>query len=165
MLIDKELPWKILFAENGIELFSIFFKLTFYDDNIEHSVSNLKDGKIELHEDHDNLCWVISQIKRIESQINFVVNNLLLKHITACSDKKQMLVYLAELLYSPDGFKSTKRCAKLMSLFTTMYKQVNVKDNERRNYMMGTLFVIAGLLKIEAKSFLNTCKKTDATFK
>jgi len=40
MFIDKELPWKILFAENGIELFSIFFKLTIYAQDVECSVNN-----------------------------------------------------------------------------------------------------------------------------
>jgi len=45
------------------------------------------------------MCWVISQVKLIDGQINCVLNNLLVKHITACKDKQQMLIYLAELLY------------------------------------------------------------------
>jgi len=52
-----------------------------------------------------------------------------------------------------------------MSLFSTLYRQVDLKKNDRRNYLMGSLFVIASLLKIEAKSYLNTCKKNNSEFK
>jgi hypothetical protein len=30
MTVDKYLPWREFFAEHGLDMFTIFFKLTFY---------------------------------------------------------------------------------------------------------------------------------------
>lgn len=38
-------------------------------------------------EDLQSLEWTLSNIKMIESQINFVINDLLLKITTYCKDK------------------------------------------------------------------------------
>jgi hypothetical protein len=38
LLIDKELPFEDFFAEHGMELFNIIFKLTFYQS--EYAVIN-----------------------------------------------------------------------------------------------------------------------------
>ena len=79
MIIDEELPYEVFFADTGIDLFTIFFKLTFYDEDIEYSVLNNKLDSLNI-ETHSSLSWTImGKIKRVESQINYVINNLLLK--------------------------------------------------------------------------------------
>ena len=40
MIMDRELPWEDFYAESGTELFAMFFKMTHYGDEIEHSVYN-----------------------------------------------------------------------------------------------------------------------------
>ena len=73
MIVDRELPWQEFYREHGNELFSLCFKLTFYGQDIMYSDKN----DHEVIDDHDNLCWLITQIKLLESQINFVIENLL----------------------------------------------------------------------------------------
>jgi hypothetical protein len=40
MTIDKDLPWEEFFREDGLDLFTLFFKVTYYGKDIQHSVSN-----------------------------------------------------------------------------------------------------------------------------
>ena len=89
LLMDKELPWKEFYKNDGYDLFPMFFKMTFYGKDIKYSVYNTTpvldfNGKIE---EHDNLCWKIGDMRRTESQINFVLNQLLLKQLEAVEDK------------------------------------------------------------------------------
>ena len=84
MTIDKHLPWVEFFEEHGLDMFTLFFKLTFYGPDVQFSVFNTPINSTILNfdhkiEDHDNLCWILSEIKRTESQINYVVNNIMLK--------------------------------------------------------------------------------------
>mmetsp|Transcript_11084 Transcript_11084/g.16862 ORF Transcript_11084/g.16862 Transcript_11084/m.16862 type:complete len:171 (+) Transcript_11084:555-1067(+) len=78
-----------------------------------------------------------------------------------------MLLNTAELMYSQDNFQSTKRIAKVMAMFSRMYrsigKNVDPADSfllkqqyERNKFLRGSLFAIGGLLKIEAKSYVVT---------
>jgi hypothetical protein len=45
--MEKELPWEEFFADHGLDLFVLIFKLTYYGDDIEYSVCNFnfKQGK------------------------------------------------------------------------------------------------------------------------
>lgn len=100
MIVDEELPYQEFFSDTGIDLFTMFFKLTFYDDEIEYSVLNNTLDSLEI-ESHSSLSWTItSKVKRIESQINYVINNLLLKQLDATKDKFTLLIYTAELMHS-----------------------------------------------------------------
>ena len=56
MIMDKDLPWKEFFHEHGTELFTMFFKLTYYGKDIWYSVEN-PNG--EIIDDHDSLEWVV----------------------------------------------------------------------------------------------------------
>ena len=40
MKIDKDLPWEEFFREDGLDLFTVFFKVTYYGKDIQYSVSN-----------------------------------------------------------------------------------------------------------------------------
>ena len=100
MIIDEELPYEAFFSDTGIDLFTMFFKLTFYDDEIDYSVLNNSNDSLQI-ESHSSLSWTITtKIKRIESQINYVINNLLLKQLDAFTDKFTLLLYTAELMHS-----------------------------------------------------------------
>ena len=76
LLMDKELPWKEFYKNDGFDLFPMFFKMTFYGPDIKYSVYNTApvldfNGKIE---EHDNLLWILGEIRRTESRINYVIN-------------------------------------------------------------------------------------------
>ena len=72
MTVDKNLPWEEFFAEHGHDMFTLFFKLTFYGKDIQYSVFNTQmnstvlnyEGKIE---EHENLQWILSEIKMTQS--------------------------------------------------------------------------------------------------
>lgn len=163
MLVDEQLPYEEFYAEHGIELFTMFFKLTSFGPETRFCVLNKNTDTLEI-ESHANLQWVVCEnVKRVESQINYVVNNLLLKQITAVKDKFTMLVYTAELMYSQD-VKSTKRVAKVMALYSKLFRSVeglDTKANEKHKFLMGSLYALGGLLKIEAKSYLLTMNEKD----
>ena len=83
----------------------------------------------------------------------------------ATKDKFSMLLYTAELMYvqGEGASKSTKRIAKVMLMFAKMYGAIGVdsKKNERHKFLMGSLFALGGLLKIEAKSYLMTMSERE----
>jgi len=70
---------------------------------------------------------------------------------------------LAELIHS-DGFKSTKRIGKIMHLFSFLIKCLDPSCTDNYKFLMGSLFSLGGLLKIEAKSYLHTLKQADANY-
>lgn len=75
-----------------------------------------------------------------------------------------MLICIAELLYSQENFESTKRIAKILIFFAQMYASVEQAEkfkNEKNKFLMGSLFALGGLLKIEAKSYLMTVNEKD----
>jgi len=166
MALDRELPWREFFKEDGVDVFTMFFKLTYYGKDIQYSVCNnetldKQHEKFELHviEDNESVGWRLTQMHKMESQINFLINNLLLKMMDAYQDKQMMLICTAELLYSQDNFESTKRIAKIMIIFAQMYTSIDKVEkmkNDHSKFLMGSLFALGGLLKIEAKSYLMT---------
>ena len=87
--MDEEIPYAILARVGGFEIFGILFNLTYYDENVLYSVSN---GVFEIY-DNKKICWKLTEIKLLDSQINFVSNNLLLKQLKH-SDKFQVFVCL-----------------------------------------------------------------------
>lgn len=75
MKIDKDLPWQDFFKEYGLDLFNLFFKVTYYGKDIQYSVSNFdlstkeskdqafnRDYKITLTDDHESLSWMLTSI-------------------------------------------------------------------------------------------------------
>ena len=101
-----------------------------------------------------------------EARVNLIINNLLVKQILATKDahedmRQKMLVQVAELLFTDDAPKtiSTRRLAKIMVFSALLLRQVPAE--KRAPYMMGSLFAMGGLLKIEARNFLETKLKYD----
>ena len=66
-----------------------------------------------------------------------------------------MLISVSELLHT-GAFKSTKTIAKSMMYFAKMYSMISDEKPERNKFLMGSLYALGGLLKIEAKSYLMT---------
>lgn len=99
----------------------------------------------------------------IESQINFLVNDLMLKQILFVKDKLQILICMGELIHTR-GFLSTKRVAKILHFFQFMIHNLPSDSKEHYKYLMGTLYSIGGMLKLEAKSYLHTRKKEKDSF-
>ena len=60
---------------------------------------------------------------------------------------------MAELLYSSEENFSIKRSSKFLVFFGILFSLVKHK---RSKFLMGTLFAMGGLMKIEAKSYLKT---------
>ena len=54
------------------------------------------------------------------------------------------------------AFKSTQTIAKSMMYFAKMYSMISGDKPERNKFLMGSLYALGGLLKIEAKSYLMT---------
>ena len=87
-----------------------------------------------------------------------------MKIMAAFEDKQMMLICIAELLYSQENFESSKRIAKILIFFTQMYASVDKTEkfkNEKHKFLMGSLFALGGLLKLEAKSYLMTMNEKE----
>lgn len=80
MKIDKDLPWEEFFREDGLDLFTVFFKVTYYGKDIQYSVSNFDlstqeskeqakkiDYTINHKDDHESLSWMLTSIQKVES--------------------------------------------------------------------------------------------------
>lgn len=171
MTIEKELAWKEYFTADGADIFTPLFKHTFYGKDIKYSVCNnetLERDDLMFtpceYEEFAALEGKVSKITKVESQINYLINNILMKLMSAFEDKQMMLICIAELLYSQENFESTKRIAKILIFFTQMYASVDKAEkfkNEKNKFLMGSLFALGGLLKIEAKSYLMTMNEKD----
>lgn len=74
-----------------------------------------------------------------------------------------MLICMGELLQT-SGFQSTKRVGKCLFLFQYLYENLPAGAKDLNKYLMGTLFILGGMLKLEAKSYLNTRKKDKDSF-
>ena len=90
--IDRDLPREKFFSEHGHELLSHIFKLTFYGKNFQYSVYNKKvnDKGVLMEvdiEDHETVCLHLKEMSNIESQLNYLVNNILMKQMKAVEDK------------------------------------------------------------------------------
>jgi hypothetical protein len=132
LTIESELAWQDYFKNDGGDLFAPLFKHTFYGKDIKYSVVNNETL------DREDLMFTpcepeevsvvegkLPKMPNVESKINYVINDLLMKLMSAFEDKQMMLICIAELLYSQENFESTKRIAKVLIFFTTMYSSVD----------------------------------------
>ena len=101
-------------------------------------------------------------------KVNILVNNILLKHVMAMKDvaddtKQKFMMSLAEILYGEEKMISTKRLGRVMVYMSLIFDIVN--GPKQAQYMMGSLFAMGGLLKIEARNYLETKCKYNPNFK
>lgn len=170
MTIERELA-QDYFKTDGADMFTALFKHTFYGRDVKYSVCNNETLDREdlmftpcEYEELAALENKVPKMQMIESQINYVINNILMRLTATFEDKQMMLICIAELLYSQENFESTKRIAKILIFFAQMYASVEQAEkfkNEKNKFLMGSLFALGGLLKIEAKSYLMTVNEKD----
>jgi hypothetical protein len=108
---------------------------------------------------------MIEKTKKLEGKCNLVVNNLLAKMLYHC-DKQKLLFQAAELIYTLNLMISTEKVGKLLLVFGKLF--LLAPPSQRSKYLSGSLFALGGLLKLEAKSYLQTLqsfkKEDDPTF-
>ena len=102
------------------------------------------------------------------AKVNIVVNNLLLKQIKAmdhASDDQQrnLVMAIAEILFGEEKMISTKRLGRIMVYMASLFEIVD--GPKQAKFMMGGLFALGGLLKIEARNYLETKRKYDPDFR
>jgi hypothetical protein len=145
------------------------FKLTTYNERYVICNALLElDGKSEsfggLRPNHPP---APEQEVNINGNINFLVNNLLLKQIMAA--KESSLDFLQKLLISMSQvimeqsraeISSTQRLARILIYLAILFFDTvpaNVEAvNKRAKFLMGTLFQLGGCLKVEARNYLET---------
>lgn len=152
-------------------MFTPLFKNTIYSKSAKYSVCNNetldRDDMMFTPcecEPFDKVEKKIEKITDLDSRVNYVLNNLLMKLTSSYQDKQMMLICIAELLYSQENFETTKRIAKILLFFTQMYTSVDKEEkfkNEKNKFLMGSLYALGGLLKVEAKSYLMTVSEKD----
>ena len=102
------------------------------------------------------------------TKVNLLVNNLLMKQILAmeeASDQVRMnlMIAVAEVLYGEEKMISTRRLGRIMVYMGLLFNLV--RGPKQAKYMMGSLFALGGMLKVEARNYLETKRKYDPTFR
>lgn len=64
---------------------------------------------------------------------------------------------MAEILYGSEKMISTRRLARILVYCGLLIS--GVKQEEKSKYIAGTLFCLGGLLKFEARNYLETKRK------
>lgn len=146
-LVDDHLPWRDFFEENGIELLSIFFKLTFYGhklDKVEDDSDDIDEIKPRKKVDSEAIAYSVCNLDNFrdlgkvsldpeaavpdttgknatKSKVNFIANKLMYKLLNVFADKMALLIAASELLYfTGTEARSTKRLAKTLIFFAEM---------------------------------------------
>ena len=88
-----------------------------------------------------------------ETKLNTVLDNILLK-ITANADSQEMLVSLVQVMF--DGKRHSMVVMKTLWIFSKIFTMV---QKDQAKYMQGSLYAIGALLKVEARSYLNSVGK------
>ena len=153
-------------AGDAHDLFPLVFRLCFYNDK-QYSVSNHPLEQIRVLEP-DEIQEAIGKAELPIAKVNIVVNNLLTKQImamTKSSDeaKMKLMMSLGEILFTEEKMISTRRLGRIMVYMGLLFDLV--RGPKQAQYMMGSLFGLGGLLKIEARNYLETKRKYDPDFR
>ena len=73
------------------------------------------------------------------------------------------MMQVAEILFGEEKMISTKRLGRITIYMSLLFDLVNGPDQSK--YMMGSLFAVGGLLKIEARNYLETKHKYNPNFR
>ena len=162
-----------ILTTHGEDLFPYIFKLTDYEDQ-EFSVTNdpiEMDASlpVPLHQ-MDILERKLPSLQMQMQKINMITNNILIRYIDAMrasfvneDHKRKLFMSICELMYSQDKVVSTRQIARMMFYMAALVQLVEIE--KQSGYFMGALFAMGGILKIEARSYLETKKKYDEKFK
>ena len=152
------------------ELFNIVFKITYYDDP-DTSVCNapLSDLTTDLtFQSHSTLLAALEDHAMEKAKINCVVNNILLHHLQQVGGgsrdhKMRLLISLAEFIHSAIKMISTRRLARILYYMALLYSKIEVL--QQAPFLMGSIFTLGGLLKIEVRNYLQTKRKYEPDFR
>ena len=103
-----------------------------------------------------------------QSQINVVVNNILLHHFDQIGrgtkdHKMKLLLAIAEYIHNESKAVSTRRLGRIMFYSGLLYAKIEVL--QQAPFLMGSIFTLGGLLKIEVRNYLQTKSKYDPEFR
>lgn len=74
-----------------------------------------------------------------------------------------MLISLGEIIYDNEKQVSTKRVARIITYIADLFVSTKSLQNGSK-FMPGMLYAIGGLLKVEARNYLETKKILDTSF-
>ena len=77
--------------------------------------------------------------------------------------RRYLTLSVAEILFGEEKITSTKRLGKIMIYLALLFEIV--EGPTQAQYMMGSLFALGGLLKIEARNYLETKRKYEPNFR
>ena len=101
-------------------------------------------------------------------KINIVVNNILLRHLEQVGRadrdaKMRLLLALAEFIHGSTRMISTRRLARILLYLGLLFDKV--EPLQQAPFLMGSIFTLGGLLKIEVRNYLQTKAKYDPDFR
>ena len=145
LLIVDSMPEEF-YAAFGDELFSIVFRLTFYN--------------------HTQIFGEEVADPTPEAKVNLIVHRILAKLIDTPSDGEmhgKLLISLGDIIYNNDSQVSTKRVARIVVYSTKLFLKTYKYENSAK-FLPGTLYAMGGLLKVEGRNYLDTKRKLDTDF-
>ena len=125
---------------------SIVFKLTYYH--------------------HGGIFEEVPSTAPTEARINFAIHQVLTKILLTPKSEEQsqkILISLGEIIYSQDKQVSTKRVSRIMIYLSMLFKSTE-QLNSSSKFLPGMLYTLGGLLKVEARNYLETKQKQDPNF-
>lgn len=70
---------------------------------------------------------------------------------------------MGELIYNQEKQVSTKRVARIITYLGLLFKSTSTLQNSAK-FLPGMLYAVGGMLKVEARNYLETKKSLDASF-
>ena len=74
-----------------------------------------------------------------------------------------LLVALAEFIHSSPKMISTRRLARIVYYLAQMYSRM--EKLQQAPFLMGSIFTLGGLMKMEVRNYLQTKSKYDSDFR
>ena len=75
----------------------------------------------------------------------------------------KLLLSLAEFIHGSGKMISTRRLARILFYLGNLYSQIETL--QQAPFLMGSIFALGGLLKIEVRNYLQTKSKYDPDFR
>lgn len=134
---------------------------------MQYSVTNQPLDQLRVLEPEE-MEEELGKVDEYTTKINILVNNLLMKQVLAMEDasdqvKQNLTIAIAEIIYGEERIISTRRLSRIMIYLGLLFNLV--RGPKQAQYMMGSLFALGGLLKIEARNYLETKRKYDPNFR
>lgn len=106
---------------------------------------------------HEKVLEMVEDQVMPQSQINVVVNNILLHHMEQIGQgtreqKMALLLAIAEFIHNADKQVSTRRLGRIMFYSSLLYSKMEVL--QQAPFLMGSIFTLGGLLKVEVRNYL-----------